>query len=157
MLVRQNKWHGLGKVVAGALLLLPLLCLGCEAKLDKVPEAEVDAEQKALAQRIGTKISAACVNGEFEPLGDEATKPMQEGLTPEKQKKACESIKSQIGDFQSMEYFDTYRPKEAPDARIYRFKSTYSKSEDPWETRVVFDGAGKLSGLWTKPWRDVPR
>ncbi len=126
---------------------------GCASQFRKLPESEVDAEVKSTAERIATNILGSMRDGQFEPLGDEATSAMRSGLTPEKQKEAYESIKGMFGDFQSMEYAETCLPTDGSLLVIYRFKGHFSKSKATPEIRVVMDGEGKLSGFWIKPWK----
>lgn len=80
---------------------------------------------------------------------------MQSGLSPEKQASTCSSIKGQFGDYQSMDYSETWKMKSGS-LRIHRFKGHFSKATTPPEIRVVMDGQ-KLSGLWLKPWTDTPQ
>jgi hypothetical protein len=41
-----------------------------------------------------------------------------------------------------------------PRGTVYRFRGTYSRTTAQPEIRVVYDPAGKVSGLWIKPWKD---
>lgn len=130
-----------------------LVITGCGSRFRKLPESEVDAEMKLVAQRIATDILGSQKDGRFEPLGDEATAAMRSALTPEKQKEAYETIKGMFGDFQSMEYIETWVPTDGSLLVICRFKGHFSKSKARPEIRVVMDGEGKLAGFWIKPWR----
>lgn len=131
---------------------LALALLGCNRAMDRVLETNVDSVQKALAQETGMKLHERCKSGKFEPLGDEATPAMREGLTPDKQKAACESMRAMFGDFQSLTYAETWRVQGL---NVYRFKGKFSKTSDTPEIRVVLDAQSKLSGLWVKPWNDT--
>jgi hypothetical protein len=142
--------RSVARVVVAGLVVLATGCSGFE----KVPEGDVDASQKAVAQRIGTKLWEGCRTGQHEPLAeDEAIPQMREGLTPQKMAGACASAKGQFGDFVSMDYAETYKPKMGS-MRIYRFKGNFSNASTPPEIRVVMDGS-KLSGFWIKPWSDT--
>ena len=125
------------------------LCAAC-GTLEKVPEAEVDAAQKATAQRIATKIYEGCKTGQHDALGDEAIAEMQVALAPDKQKATCKSVGGVFGDYVSMDYAETWKQRSL---RVYRFKGHFSKGAPP-EIRVVMDGP-KLSGFWLKPWNDT--
>jgi hypothetical protein len=127
------------------------LILGCSGGFDKMPESDVDASQKATAQRIGTKMWDGCKTGKHEPLGeDEAIKEMRDGLTPAKMAAACESARTQFGAYSGMDYAETWKPKSGS-LRVYRFKGRFDKASTAPEIRVVMEGT-KLSGLWIKPW-----
>ncbi len=106
-----------------------------------------------MAERIAINILESWRDGRFEPLGDEATIAMRSALTPEKQKEAYETIKGMFGDFQSMEYVETWVSTNGPFLAIYRFKGRFSRSRARPEIRVVMDSEGKLAGFWIKPWR----
>lgn len=125
---------------------------GCGLKLEKMPEADVDAAQKATAESLAKRIYEGCRDARFEPLReDEAIPEMRDGLDPARQKSTCAAIQGQFGDFTSMDYAETWRQRGL---RIYRFKGHFSKSETTPEIRVVMDGSNKLSGFWLKPWSD---
>lgn len=127
------------------------LCVACGA-LEKVPDNEVDAAQKAAAQRIATKIYEGCKTGQHEALGDDAIPEMQVALAPDRQKATCQSVSGTFGEYVSMDYAETWKQKSL---RLYRFKGHFSKGAPP-EIRVVMDGP-KLSGFWLKPWTDTPQ
>jgi len=132
------------------------LCAACNGALEKLPEADVDAAQKATAQRLATKVYEGCKSGQHEALGEEAIPEMREALTPEKQKATCQSVATMFGDYVSMDYAETWKSK-VTSLRVYRFKGHFSKGNATPEIRVVLDGAGKLSGFWLKPWTDTPQ
>ena len=130
--------------------MLAATLLGC-AGFEKVPEADVDAQQKAAAERIAARIYQGCNSGKHEPLGeDEAIPEMREALSPAKLPATCGAIKGQFGDYQSLDYAETWKPKSGS-IKVYRFKGHFSKNGEPPEIRVVMDGP-RLSGFWLKPW-----
>ena len=140
-------------VVAACLICLIALAVGgCKSSFRKLPESEVDGEMKLVAERVATKILESQRDGRFEPLGDEAIAAVRSGLTPAVQKESYESIKGMWGDFQSMDYAETWVPTDGTLLVIYRFRGRFSKSDATPEIRVVVDGEGKLAGLWLKPW-----
>ena len=140
-------------IVATCLICLTALAVGgCKSSFRKLPESEVDAGMKLVAERVATKIFESERDGLFEPLGDEATAAVRSGLPPEVLKESYESIKGMYGDFQSMEYAETWVPTDGSLLVIYRFRGRFSKSDAMPEIRVVMDGEGKLAGLWLKPW-----
>ena len=135
-----------------ATVVLAATLLGC-AGFERVPEPQVDLQQKAAAQRIASRIYEGCVSGKHEPLGDdEAIPEMRDAFSPAKLTATCAAIKTQFGDYQSLDYAETWKPRSGS-IKVYRFKGHFSKSTDAPEIRVVMDGA-KLSGFWLKPWSD---
>ncbi len=133
-----------------------ILIAGCGGGFEKVSEGDVDADQKATAQAIGTRLWEGCRTGQHAPLTeDEAIKEMREALTPAKLASTCSSVKGQFGDYQSMDYAETWKAKSGA-LRVYRFRGHFSNSSATPEIRVVMDGK-KLSGFWLKPWADTLR
>ena len=130
-------------------------CSGCGGKFEKVSETDVDAQQKAAAQRLAMRIYEGCRSGVHDALTeDEAIKEMRDALSPAKLAATCGSIKGQFGDYQSLDYAETWKPKSGA-LKVYRFKGHFSKATAaPPEIRVIMDGA-KLSGFWLKPWADA--
>jgi hypothetical protein len=134
-------------------VVLAAALVGC-AGFEKVPEPEVDAQQKAAAQRIAARIYESCVSGKYQALGDdEAIPEMREALAPAKLPGTCGAIKKEFGDYQSLDYAETWKPRSGS-LKVYRFRGHFSKGGDAPEIRVVMDGP-KLSGFWLKPWSDV--
>lgn len=130
-------------------------CSGCGG-FEKVSEADVDGAQKAAAQRLAVRIYEGCRSGAHEALtDDEAIKEMRDALSPAKLAATCGSIKGQFGDYQSLDYAETWKPSSGS-LRVYRFKGHFSKASDTPEIRVVMDGS-KLSGFWLKPWSETLR
>jgi Protein of unknown function (DUF3887) len=133
------------------LLLSAMMFVGCNPTA-KIDEGAVDAQQKATAQAFALKLCGACNTGKFEALGPEAIPAMQDGLTPEKQKTTCDSTRQTFGDFQSVDYVETWKTQGL---FVYRFRAHYGKSTTTPEVRVVLDGDSKLAGYWLKPWADA--
>jgi hypothetical protein len=129
------------------------LIAGCSSDFRKLPESEVNAAMRDSAQELATRILTSWREGEFEPLGEEATLAVRSGLSPEAQEQAYEQIRGMFGDFESMDYVETWMPADGSLLQIFRFKGRFSKTEATPEIRVVLDGEGKLSGLWAKPWK----
>ncbi len=120
----------------------------------KVPEGKINPEYVEKSRQIIDALHAKWQQGKFEPLPDEFTPEMQKGLTPQLQHQSFEHIRSIFGDYQGMKLVEVLKPRFLfPRGTIYRFKGTYSKSQQP-EIRLVFDSTGKVSGMWLKFWRD---
>jgi Protein of unknown function (DUF3887) len=94
-------------------------------------------------------------NGTFEPVGEEFTPQMQEGLSPKLQKQSFDQIRSMFGDYRGMTFVEALTARFLlPKGTVYRFKGTYSRASEQPEIRVVFDSKGKISGFWLKPWTE---
>lgn len=155
-MVRVRRWDlrnwGHVAVVCG-LAFLVALAAGCRTGFRKLPESEVDPAMKSLAQHIGASMLESWRDGRFEPLGDDATSAMRSGLAPEGQREAYESVKGMFGDFQSMEYVETWAPTDGSLLLVFRFRGRFSRTRARPEIRVVLDGEKRLSGFWIKPWK----
>ena len=137
------------KILGTAVALSTLLA--CSTQFEKVPEVDVDAQQKVAAQALATRIYEGCRTNTHTPLSEsEAIPEMRDALTPAKLTATCTSITTQFGDYQSLDYAETWKPGSGG-LRVYRFKGHFSRSTDTPEIRVVMDGT-KLSGFWLKPW-----
>lgn len=135
------------------IFLISFIQTSCNAEYQKLSESEVNKEDKLLAERIANKILQSQKEGKFEPLGEEATEAMRTGLNPQKQKESYETIKGMFGDFQSLEYVETWVPNDGSLLVIYRFNGNFNSKAKP-EIRVVMDGNKKFSGFWILPWKD---
>jgi len=146
-------------VVMSIVIVIPLAfgeLVGASSWLfSKIPQAEVNAGFVEKSSRVMDSLYAKWQNGIFEPVGDEFTAEMQNGLTPELQKQSFEQISSMFGEYQGMTFVEALTARFLiPRGTVYRFKGTYSRTSEQPEIRVVFDSTGKISGLWLKSWRD---
>ncbi len=136
--------------------ILAALATACAGGLDKMSESDVDASEKATAQRLATKIYEGCRDGRYEALGGgEAVGAMRDSLTPTKLASTCASIQGSFGTFVSMDYVETWRPTFGA-TRVYRFKGHFASTPETPEIRVVMERS-RLSGFWLKPWSDTLR
>ncbi|MDD2708334.1 MAG: hypothetical protein PHV34_10015 [Verrucomicrobiae bacterium] len=141
-------------------LLCGVILAGCsklKPAFRKLAAAEVDANQKAVAEQVATKLLEGWRAGKFEALGEEATLSMRKTFTAELQKSSYQEITGLFGEFKSMQYVESWAPNDGTLSVIHRFKASFAKSPATPEIRVVLDGNGKLSGLWLKPWEDKLR
>jgi hypothetical protein len=121
----------------------------------KIPESNVDSGYVERSTQLVGSLYDKWQNGTFEPVGDEFTTEMQKGLSPELQKQSFEQIRAIFGDYQGMTFVQALTARFLfPRGTVYRFKGTYSRASAQPEIRVVFDSAGKVSGLWIKHWKD---
>lgn len=135
---------------------LPFVALvACNsAKYEKVPEAEVDATQKAAAETFATATLTAWNKEAHYPVSVPATDEFKAAQNDEtKQKAAAKSIKADAGEFKSLTFHEVQR-SDPPKHVIYRFKGSFAK-KDPMEVRVVYTKDDKLGGFWIKPWKDA--
>jgi hypothetical protein len=63
-------------------------------------------------------------------------------------------LMDEIGNFQSVEYLETWVPITERTMDIIRFKGKFSKIKKDVEIRVVIDNKNKIAGFWVKPWKD---
>ena len=121
----------------------------------KIPESNVDSGYVERSTQLVGSLYDKWQNGTFEPVGDEFTTEMQKGLSPELQKQSFEQIRAIFGDYQGMTFVEVLTARFLfPRGTVYRFKGSYSRASAQPEIRVVFDSAGKVSGLWIKHWKD---
>ena len=146
--MRRTLW------IVGVSIVLTALLAGCGSDFRKLSESEVDPAMKASAQGLATQMLTAWRDGQFRPLGEEATLAMRSGLSPERQEQAYEQFKGMFGDFESLEYVEAQVPTDGSSLFIFRFKGRFSKTETTPEVRVVLDGERKLCGFWVKPWKN---
>ena len=121
----------------------------------KIPQSDVDSGYVEKSTQLVGSLYDKWRNGTFEPVGDEFTPEMQKGLSPELQKQSFEQIRAIFGEYQGMTFVEALTARFLiPRGTVYRFKGSYSRTSAQPEIRVVFDPAGKVSGLWLKPWKD---
>ncbi len=135
------------------IFIISFIHTSCNAEFHKLPEFEVNKEDKLSSEKIVNKILLSQKEGKYEPLGEEATEAMRTGLSPQEQKKAYEQITGIFGEFQSLEYAETWVPNDGSLYVIYRFRGNFSSKAKP-EIRVVIDGNKKLAGFFILHWKD---
>lgn len=128
----------------------------CKQGFEKIPDSEVNTEQKNAAHAFATRILKAHEEGKFAALPEsQATADFRKAFDPAKQKSSHESIKGLWGDFVSARYIETAKPKDGTLLRLYRFRGKFKGAAVEPEIRVVYDGQGKISGFWLKSWHDT--
>ncbi len=136
---------------------LLVLCLFsyCGPTYEQVPAAEVDQTEAAKAKALGLKILNACESGNYPTLSTvEATLIMVDGLTADKQQAACTYLKEEYGTFKDLSLGGVLRSAGSGDFRIYRYKGVFAETDEVAEVRITLDKDGKMSGIWTMPWRE---
>jgi hypothetical protein len=142
---------------ASVLVGLVLLAAGCSkaTPLERVPDAELDANAKTSAETLGTRILSEWAKDEYKELSETEARPdfRKAHNDVDGQRTADKSIESTLGNFKSMTFQHAMRSKDKK-MFVYRFKGSFDKAPDLAEVRVVFNDEGKLSGFWVKPWKD---
>jgi hypothetical protein len=123
----------------------------CTPDLEPVPPSAVDLAQRARAAEFAESVLSAWGRGEYPDVGAWLTPEMQRGFTPAKQKEYADWSLSHLGKFMALAFVEVQRSRPAEHV-VYRFKGRFTAKT--WEVRVVFDLDGRISGFWTKPWRD---
>jgi hypothetical protein len=121
----------------------------------KIPESGIDSAQVEQARRIVNALYEKWHAGTFEQVSGAFTPEMQTALTPQLQEQAFQQTRNMFGDYQGLTFVEALTARFLlPRGIVYRFKGSYSRTPAQPEIRVVFDAAGKVSGLWLKPWKD---
>ena len=94
-------------------------------------------------------------NGKTYIFRDEAIDAIKNQLTEENQKIMYQQLKSQFGDFQSLEYAETWVQNNNKSIQIIRLKGNFEKSNKNLEIRVVLNDSNQIAGFWIKPWSDM--
>jgi hypothetical protein len=128
---------------------------GCnKVDFEPIPDAELNQDKKTTAESLGQRILGEWAKDEYKELGAEANEEFRKAHNSvDGQRTSDKAIEKSLGSFQSMTFSQALRTKDKK-AEVYRFKGVFDKTTDPVEVRVVLDPAGKLSGLWIKPWKD---
>jgi hypothetical protein len=120
----------------------------------KLEDADVDRAGVKFAQEFASNYLTALKEGGSYTFADEAIDVLKKQLTEENQKASYGQIRALYGDFQSLEYAETYVRDGSGGLQVIRFKSDFSQSDGKIEVRVVLDDSGKVAGFWIKPWTD---
>lgn len=127
----------------------------CGPAYEQVPTAEVDQTEAAKAKALGLKILNACERANYPTLSPaEATLIMVEGMTTEKQREACDYLQQTFGKFLDLSLGEVLRSVGSNDFRIYRYKGSFEGTDEIAEIRITLNKEGKMSGIWTRPWRE---
>ncbi len=136
----------------GALIVMTLMS-GCGPPFEKVPDAQVNTDQKTAAERFATDVLHAWNEGKTANVESLLSEEMKPGFTEKMQKIYAEKNAVELGRFAGMEFVEVQQGVKDK-LLIYRFKGTFSRKKNFWEVRVVYDPDGKISGFWAKPWKD---
>ena len=119
-----------------------------------LPSAKIDQKLLKKAEKIASDVLSGWREGKFQHLSDDFSLEMIAGLPPYDQEKAYESLRMLFGHFVSLRFAEALISPILPDAVVFRFRGTFSGTEDHPEIRVVITKDGKITGLWVKHWTD---
>ena len=133
-----------------------IFCLNsCGQDFRKLSGSEVDSKKVQIANKFATDYLMNLKNGSYYQFKDEAIDGIKNAFTEETQKTVYQQLKGQFGDFQGLEYAETWIQSGNPAIKIFRFKSDFEKSTKKLEVRVVLNESDKIAGFWIKPWSDM--
>jgi hypothetical protein len=118
----------------------------------KLAKSEVDKHKVKTAQDFASNFLIKIKNGETYQFQNEAIDVIKNQLNKENQKLIYQQLKNQFGDFQSLEYAETWTQGAN---QIIRLKGDFSKSNKKLEIRVVLNESDQVAGFWIKPWSDM--
>lgn len=125
-----------------------------QEEFEKLPEEKADKSKIELASDIANAYFESVKNGNYYDFKDNAIEEFKNQMTPEVQKHTYQQLKEQFGDFESLNYSETWIKKDNVDLQVTRFKGKFEKSDEPMEIRVVLNASNKITGFWIKPWKD---
>jgi len=122
--------------------------------LKKLENSDVDKSMLQVAENFALEYLTKLKEGSYYEFQDEAIAEFKRQMTEQRQKKAYQNLKEKFGDFRSINYEQTWLQDTNNPLQIFRFKADFKASNQPLEVRVVLNEAGKIAGLWVKPWRE---
>ena len=141
------------KLLIGLSFMLGLY--SCKQDFKRLGDSETDLKKIQIAKEFSEKFYTELKNGSYYQFHDEATNKIKSFLTEEKQKSTYKYLKSRFGDFQSLEYAETWIKIDKPNVHIIRFKSDFDRMNKKIEIRVILSESDKIMGFWIKPWSDM--
>ncbi len=121
----------------------------------KLSDSEVDKNKVKIAQDFATNYLTQAKKGESYKIQDEAIDIIKNYFTEQNQKLVYHQLKVQFGDFQSLEYAETWIQRNNDTMQIIRLKGEFEKSYKKLEIKVVIDNFNKIAGFWIIPWSDM--
>jgi hypothetical protein len=140
-------------LVLGVCLLFSLNSFGQDFK--KLSDSETDKNKIKIAQKFASDFLGKLKSGETYVFQNEAIDQLKTQLTGETQKVVYQQLKSQFGDYKSLEYAETWVQGNSKAIGIYRFKGDFDKSNKKLEIRVVLNESDKVAGFFVRPWSDM--
>ena len=134
-----------------------MFCYACSQAFEHIPDEKADKEKINRAQTIADEYFKVLNEGGTYDFTGKATDLFIESFTPDAQKKSHDQLTSQFGNYESMEYAETWVHTNGEELTIIRFKAIFSEAKKEQEVRVILDGKDLLAGFWIKPWNDTLR
>lgn len=140
-------------LILGASIILSLNSSSQEFK--KLKDSEIDKNKIKIAQDFASNFLTKLKSEKEYQFQDEAIDPIKKQFTGETQKLVYQQLKAQFGDFQSLEYSETWIKGNSKSISVFRFKGEFEKSTKKLEIRVVLNESDKIAGFFIKPWSDM--
>lgn len=140
-------------LILGASIILSLNSSSQDFK--KLKDSEINKNKIKIAQDFASNFLTKLKSEKEYQFQDEAIDPIKNQFTGETQKLVYQQLKAQFGDFQSLEYSETWIQGNSKSISIFRFKGEFEKSTKKLEIRVVLNESDKIAGFFIKPWSDM--
>ena len=127
----------------------------CSQDYEKLNDAEVDSKKVQIAQNFANDFLTNLKNGSHYQFQNEAIDAIKNQFTEQNQKAVYQQLKDKFGDFQSIDYAETWIQNGNSSMNIFRFKGDFEKSNKKIEIRIVLNESDKIAGFWIKPWSDM--
>jgi len=121
----------------------------------KLNDSDVDYKKIKIAQVFANDFLTKLKVGSTYQFKNEAIDALKNQLTDENQKAVYQQLKGQFGDFQTLEYAETWIQNGNASIHIFRYKGNFDKSNKKLEIRVVLNESDKIAGFWVRPWSDM--
>jgi len=138
----------------GLLIGFTLPAVATDSAFYPLPQSKVDPAMKNRAQQVIADLLTAWRDGKFEGLPDDFSLDLMSALPPSDQKKAYDAIRVLFGHFISLTFAEALVSPKYPDAVMFRFKGTFSATDDHPEIRVLMSNEGQVVGFWVRHWLD---
>lgn len=134
------------------LIIFFLPALNAQNDFKKIDPGQISQETLNSITQLVDKIMSGQKSGNCYLLtSEEASDEMVKAFTSDVQKQSYETLQQNLGDYSGIRFVEAINYSSYV---IYRFKATFSKSDDKPEIRAVLNKEGKLGGLWVRPWKD---
>ena len=140
-------------LILGASIILSLNSSSQDFK--KLKDSEIDKNKIKIARDFASNFFTKLKSEKEYQFQDEAIDPFKKQFTSETQKLVYQQLKAQFGDFQSLEYSETWIQGNSKSISVFRFKGEFEKSTKKLEIRVVLNESDKIAGFFIKPWSDM--
>ncbi len=116
--------------------------------------SDPDKDNIAIAEKFANSYFELVKKDQYYAFTNEATDQVKHSLTEDLQKNVYKQLSGQFGEFNSMEYVETWT-RAGTNLKIHRFKADFNESVKKLEVRVVLDQSDKIAGFFVFPWSDM--